>query len=66
MTNIEPGQIWEVYSTDENRWNRVIVTKIEDGRATLRYEGVLEFLTVDVGDMQSKPEVLRPAANVAP
>ena len=50
-----------MYSTDENRWSRVIVTKVEDGRATLRYEGVLEFLTVDVGDMQIKPELLRPA-----
>src|SRR5216683_2473492 len=51
MTNVEPGQVWEAYSTDENRWSRVIVTKVEDGRATLRYKGVLEFLTVDVGDM---------------
>ncbi len=61
MTNMEPEQVWRMYSTDENRWSRVIVTKVEDGPARLRYEGVLEFLTVDVGDMQIKPELLRPA-----
>ncbi len=39
--NIEPGQTWQMYSRAENRWVRVIVTKIDDGRVTLRYEGLV-------------------------
>jgi hypothetical protein len=60
--DIEPGQIWEMYSHPENRWVRVIVTKIEDGRVTLRYEGLVEFITVELEDMQTKTEVFRPAS----
>ena len=59
--NIEPGQTWEMYSRAENRWVSVIVTKIEDGRVTLRYEGLVEFIRVELEDMQTKPEVFRPA-----
>ena len=59
--NIEPGQTWQMYSRAENRWVSVIVTKIEDGRVTLRYEGLVEFIRVELEDMQTKPEVFRPA-----
>ncbi len=61
MINVEQGQVWEVYSSHENRWVRAIVFKIQDDRVTLRYEGILEFVTVDIGDMLSKPELFRPA-----
>ncbi|SRR6266704_1472633 len=61
MINVEQDQVWEVYSSHENRWVRAIVFKIQDDRATLRYEGILEFITVDIGDMLSKPELFRPA-----
>ena len=60
--NIEPGQTWQMYSRAENRWVRVIVTKIDDGRVTLRYEGLVEFIRVELDEMQTKPEVFRPAA----
>src|SRR5438046_16014 len=61
MINVEQDQVWEVYSSHENRWVRAIVLKIQDDRATLRYEGILEFVTVDIGDMLSRPELFRPA-----
>jgi hypothetical protein len=61
MINVEHDQVWEVYSSHENRWVRAIVFKIQDDRATLRYEGILEFVTVDIGDMLSKPELFHPA-----
>ena len=60
--NIEPGQIWEMYSHPEKRWVRVIVAKVEDSRVRLRYEGLIKFITVELGDMQIKTEVFRPAA----
>ena len=42
-----------MYSTKERRWFRVLVTRIEDDRVTLRHQGVLEFLTVDLAEMQN-------------
>ena len=61
MTDIEPGQTWEMYSRPDGRWVRVIVAKVEDAGVLLRYEGMLdEFLTVELADMLTKPEVFRP------
>jgi hypothetical protein len=60
--NIEPGQIWERYSQGGQRWERVIVTEIHDGHVKLRYEGVLEFVTVELLDMVNRPDLLRPVA----
>ena len=59
MTNIEQGQVWEVYSRHENRWVRAVVFKMEDGHVVLRYEGTLEFVTVDIDDLQGRPELFR-------
>ena len=59
---IEPGQIWERYSQGGQRWERVIVTEIHDGHVKLRYEGVLEFVTVELLDMVNRPDLLRPVA----
>jgi len=59
MVTVEQGQVWEMYSATEHRWVRVVVAKIEDGNAILRYEGFLELTTVDVEDMQNKPELFR-------
>ena len=61
MADIEPGQAWEMYSPHAKSWTRVIVTKVEDGEVTLRHEGVLEFVRADLADMQTKPELFRPA-----
>jgi len=61
MTTIEPGQVWEVYSRPERRWVPAVVFKMEDGHAVLRYEGTLEFVTVDIDDMRGRPELFRPA-----
>jgi hypothetical protein len=61
MADIEPSQAWEMYSADAKSWTRVIVTKVEDGEVTLRHEGVLEFVRVDLADMKTKPELFRPA-----
>jgi hypothetical protein len=61
MSDVEPGQVWEVYSINEGRWVRAIVTKIEGEEATLRYEGFLEFITFGVSDLRNKPECFRPA-----
>ena len=58
--NIEPGQLWEKCSRGAKRWVRVVVSKIEDGLVTLRYEGVFEFVTVDLWAMQDA-ERFRPA-----
>lgn len=58
--DIEPGQLWEMYSAKERRWVGVVVIKIDDGDVMLRYRGLLEFFTVDLLDMQ-KPELFRPS-----
>jgi hypothetical protein len=50
--NIEPGQAWEMYSAKERRWVRVVVTRLQDDRVTLRYQGIFEFTTVDLSEMQ--------------
>jgi hypothetical protein len=55
------GQRWEMYSPRERRWVPVVVAKIEDGRVRLRYQGLVEFVSVELADMQSKPELFRPA-----
>jgi hypothetical protein len=60
VVDIEPGQLWEMYSATEKRWVRVVVGRIEDDRVTLRYEGVLEFVTLDMWEIQN-PERFRPA-----
>ena len=61
MTSVQPGQVWEMYHSEENRWSRVIVTSVDEGNATLRHEGVLEFVSADVDEMQNTPELFRPA-----
>jgi hypothetical protein len=58
-TNLEPGQVWEVHVNDENRWIRAIVTKVDGGGVTFRYEGILEFVRVSVDEVQNKPERFR-------
>ena len=60
MVDIEPGKLWEMYSATEKHWVRVVVARIEDDRVTLRYEGVLEFVTLDMWEIQN-PERSRPA-----
>jgi hypothetical protein len=52
MANVETGQVWEMYSSGENRWVRVFVAKIDDDRVTLRYEGSMEFMTVELADIE--------------
>jgi len=64
--DIEAGQVWEVYSARDKRWERAVVTKVDGARATLRYEGLLEFLTIDLSEMQSNPELYRPAPELDP
>jgi hypothetical protein len=63
MVDIEPGQIWEMYSQGGRRWERVVVTDVHDGQVKLRYEGVLEFVTVELLDMVNKPDLFRRAAS---
>jgi hypothetical protein len=53
VVDIEPGQLWEMYSATEKRWVRVVVARIEDDRVTLRYEGVLEFFTLDMWESKT-------------
>jgi hypothetical protein len=55
--DVEPGQLWEMYSTAEKRWVRIVVAKIEDGRVRVRYQGLCEFFTVEQLDIQNKPEL---------
>jgi len=50
---VELNEAWEMYSVGSGEWVRVVVTKIEAGEVTLRYEGVLEFITVDFADMEN-------------
>ena len=50
-----------MYSAPEKRWVPVVVAKIEDGRVRLRYQGLLEFFTVDLLDMLNKPQQFWPA-----
>jgi len=61
MSDVEQGQVWEVWSINEGRWVRAIVMKVEDGEATLRYEGFLEFVTFKLSELQNNPERFRPA-----
>jgi hypothetical protein len=63
MAEVKPGQVWEMYSTSEKRWVRVIVNTVDDDKAKLRYEGIIEFVTVDVSEMQNNRELFRPAPN---
>jgi hypothetical protein len=58
--DIEPGQLWEMYSAREKRWVQVVVVKVDDGGVTLRYRGFLEFFKVDPLNMH-KPELFRPS-----
>jgi len=57
--DVELNEVWEMYSLGADEWVRVVVTKIEDAEVTLRYEGILEFVTVDLADMEN-PERFRP------
>ena len=59
--DIELGQLWEMYSAASRRWVPALVAKVENGRVTLRYWGLVEFVTVELLDMQNKPELFRPA-----
>lgn len=58
--DIEPGQAWEMYSAKERRWVRVFVAKVTHNFVTLRYQGVFDFFTVDLAEMQNA-ERFRPA-----
>jgi hypothetical protein len=59
MANTEIGSVWEVYSPHEGRWVRVVVAKVDNDQVALRYEGTLELLTVDLGDLQNSPDRFR-------
>jgi hypothetical protein len=61
MQDVAPGQVWEIHSDGNGRWVRAIVTKIDGDQVTLRYEGLLEFLTVSLSDLQDNSEMFRPA-----
>jgi hypothetical protein len=61
ITGIEQGQVWEMFSAPEARWVRVVVTNIDGWLVTLRYVGVLEFVTVDIADMENQPDRFRRA-----
>ena len=58
--DIEPGQVWEMYSAREKRWVAVVVVKVEDDRVRLRPMGLIEFFTVALVDMV-RPELFRRA-----
>ena len=64
--DIEQGQVWEVYSARDRRWERAVVTKVDGAQATLRYEGLLEFLTVELSELQNNPELYRQAPEPDP
>lgn len=66
IMDIEAGQVWEVYSARDKRWERAVVTKVDGAQATLRYEGLLEFLTLDLSELQSNPELYRRAPELDP
>jgi hypothetical protein len=57
--DIELGQAWEMYSAKERRWVRVVVAKVDDDRVTLRPQGIIEFFTVELLDIQNKPDLFR-------
>ena len=61
MPDVEVGQVWEMYSATEGRWVRVMVTKIDGDLVMLRYEGVIEFITIPIDDLKNKPDVFRRA-----
>ncbi len=56
MTTVAPGQVWEMYSKIETRWLRVIVASVEGDEARLRYEASYEFVTLNVSDMENRPD----------
>jgi hypothetical protein len=58
--DIKRGQVWEMYSQGGRRWERVIVIEIRHDEVKLRYEGVIEFVTVARSEMED-PERFRPA-----
>jgi hypothetical protein len=66
MQDVAPGQVWEIHSDGNGSWVRAIVTKIDGDQVTLRYEGLLEFLTVSLSELQGNSEMFRPADPVPP
>jgi hypothetical protein len=59
--NIEVGQVWEMYSKQDNAWVRMIVAKVEDGIITLHPEGLLELILVHRRELLNSPERFRQA-----
>ena len=66
MTDITPGQTWELFSKQEGRWVRAVVMKVDDDQVTLRYEGLMELVVVSGVDMESQPDGFRPADPITP
>ena len=66
MTDIKPGQAWEVYSDREGLWKRAIVTDIKRDQVLLHYEGLLDFIIIPIVDLEEKGELYRAAAPKPP
>jgi hypothetical protein len=66
MQDVVAGQVWEIHSDGDSRWVRAVVTKIDGDQVTLRYEGLLEFLTVSLSELQGNSELFRPADPIPP
>jgi len=61
METVTPGQVWEMYSKIEKRWVRVIVASVEGDQARLRYEASYEFVTLNISDMENRPDMFQRA-----
>jgi hypothetical protein len=57
--NIKVGQVWEMYSKQDNGWVRMIVARVEDDIITLHPEGLLELILVHRREMLSSPDRFR-------
>ena len=66
MQDVFPGQVWEIHATGNGGWARAVVTKIDGDQVTLRYEGLLEFLTVSLSELEGNSETFRRADPVPP
>jgi hypothetical protein len=59
MAHVELGQVWEIYSANGKQWVPAVIAKTDQDTVTLRYQGMMEFVTVDTADLQRKPDVYR-------
>jgi hypothetical protein len=56
---IEAGQVWEIFNPLWGSWSRAVVTRVKQGRATVRQKPGLQTLVCKPEEMTQHPEKYR-------